>query len=260
MKHIIQHFLSFVTRCLLGILRGFEILRHKILRILRTIDIYLSGEECLTLRDCALLVKLCERQPPGSDRFLEYPWMIEHIPQRTQHLLDVGSTIAPMLRDLLPQTINISAIDFSDRKQPCSAIQYVHGDIRQTSFHDTTFDCITCISTLEHIGVAGRYGCDNDPDGDLKAMVEMHRILQPNGTLLLTVPYGIRDVLPINKLYTEARLQALFENRFTVTSITYKKFSTKWKYWFSVSEQEAAKTDMLQDRWYAIALIELQRV
>ena len=33
------------------------------------------------------------------------------------------------------------------------------------------------------------------------------------------------------------------------------KFNKKFGFWFQVSEKEAAKTDMLKDRWYAISFI-----
>ena len=41
----------------------------------------------------------------------------------------------------------------------------------------------------EHIGL-GRYGDPLDPDGDLKAMGELKRVLAPGGLLLFVVPVG----------------------------------------------------------------------
>ena len=40
---------------------------------------------------------------------------------------------------------------------------------------------------------------------------EVERILKPEGILLLTVPYGAKDVLPINKLYNKERTDKLFK-------------------------------------------------
>ena len=67
--------------------------------------------------------------------------------------------------------------------------------IRKTDYPDNYFDAISCISTLEHIGVAGRYGSDDDPEGDAKTMHEIKRILKPGGILLTSLPYGAKDVV-----------------------------------------------------------------
>ena len=42
---------------------------------------------------------------------------------------------------------------------------------------------------VEHVGL-GRYGDPLDPDGDLKAMAELKRVLAPGGNLLFVVPIG----------------------------------------------------------------------
>jgi SAM-dependent methyltransferase len=42
---------------------------------------------------------------------------------------------------------------------------------------------------VEHIGL-GRYGDPLDPEGDLKAMAELQRVLAPGGSLYFVVPVG----------------------------------------------------------------------
>ena len=42
---------------------------------------------------------------------------------------------------------------------------------------------------IEHVGL-GRYGEPLDPDGDLKAIAELRRVLSPGGNLLFVVPVG----------------------------------------------------------------------
>ena len=43
--------------------------------------------------------------------------------------------------------------------------------------------------TVEHIGL-GRYGEPIDPDGDLKAIKELVRVLAPGGNLIFVTPIG----------------------------------------------------------------------
>ncbi len=43
--------------------------------------------------------------------------------------------------------------------------------------------------TIEHVGL-GRYGDPIDPDGDLKAIAELIRVLAPGGSFLFVTPVG----------------------------------------------------------------------
>lgn len=218
----------------------------------------IKQNECQKLSDNILLWKLRNRAPKVFDRDLEYPWMLKNINIRKGKLLDVGSTIGGMLYDLLPKDIEINTININTQRYIQNIHQYT-GDIRNTDIKDETFDIITCISTLEHIGVEGRYNVKNDPDGDIKAMKEMHRLLKKNGRLILTVPYGARNVLPINRLYNNERIKKLFHG-YKVVKEEYLKYNSKYGIWLNVSEQEAAKTDWLIERWYALGLFVLEKL
>jgi hypothetical protein len=43
--------------------------------------------------------------------------------------------------------------------------------------------------TIEHIGL-GRYGDEIDPQGDIKSINELKRVLKPGGDLLFVTPVG----------------------------------------------------------------------
>ncbi|MDB5109849.1 MAG: hypothetical protein JWR67_963 [Mucilaginibacter sp.] len=62
-------------------------------------------------------------------------------------------------------------------------------DLLALPFNDNTIESLSCMHTLEHIGL-GRYGDQIDYDGDLKAVNELKRVLAINGTLLIVVPTG----------------------------------------------------------------------
>ena len=63
---------------------------------------------------------------------------------------------------------------------------------------------------MNHIGL-GRYGDPLDPEGDLKAMRELARVLAPGGSLLFAVPVG-RPRLLFNghRIYAYAQVQEAF--------------------------------------------------
>lgn len=217
----------------------------------------IKQNECQSLKDNMLLWRLRYRAPKYFDRDLEYPWVLKNIDMKEGKLLDIGSTVGQMLRDVLPKEIDISILNINTMKD-VDGVNQIEGDIRGTDLKSNIFDCITCISTLEHIGVQGRYGVEKDEYGDMKAMKEMHRLLKPGGRLVLTVPYGSKDVLPINKLYNKNRISELFKG-YKVTKEEYMKFNSKYHLWLTVDETEAAKTDWLKERWYSLGLFVLEK-
>lgn len=74
-----------------------------------------------------------------------------------------------------------------------------------------TFDVAWSISSFEHDGL-GMYGDPLDPEGDLKAMRNMKRVVKPGGLLFLSIPVGKDKVLFNNaRIYGRARLPMLME-------------------------------------------------
>ncbi|MES2226096.1 MAG: DUF268 domain-containing protein [Patescibacteria group bacterium] len=63
------------------------------------------------------------------------------------------------------------------------------GDLLALPFEDKSIASLSCMHTVEHVGL-GRYGDPIDPDGDLKAMAELARVLAIGGNLLFVVPVG----------------------------------------------------------------------
>lgn len=247
---------------LLTLVRGFLSLiiktSKKVIEFINAPLFYLEQDECEKFNDCKLLAKVLYSQPPNSDRYLEYPWLLENIKITSGRILDVGSTASNMLYNFLPKEVEINSIDLNTKPIESDSIKFTVGDIRKTNYEDNYFDLVSCISTLEHIGVSGRYGSDEDLEGDLKAVKEMSRIVKPGGTILITVPYGARDVLPINKLYNKERIGELFKG-FSSVEIEYKKYFEQFHLWLATDEVEASKTDMIKDRWYAIAFVKVKK-
>jgi SAM-dependent methyltransferase len=62
-------------------------------------------------------------------------------------------------------------------------------DLTQMPFASDSISSLSCMHVLEHIGL-GRYGDPLDPDGDLKAIGELVRVLAPGGNLLVATPVG----------------------------------------------------------------------
>lgn len=69
-----------------------------------------------------------------------------------------------------------------------------HADITNLPFEDNSVESLSSMSVVEHIGL-GRYGDPIDPNGDLKAIAELKRVLALGGYLFFVVPVGKPKIL-----------------------------------------------------------------
>lgn len=84
-------------------------------------------------------------------------------------------------------------------------------DLTALSFADNSIESLSCMHVTEHIGL-GRYGEPLDPEGDLKAMRELQRVLAVGGNLLFVVPIG-QPVIEFNahRIYSYAQIIDTFQ-------------------------------------------------
>mmetsp|Transcript_61588 Transcript_61588/g.109571 ORF Transcript_61588/g.109571 Transcript_61588/m.109571 type:complete len:194 (+) Transcript_61588:166-747(+) len=83
--------------------------------------------------------------------------------------------------------------------------------VSETQSKEGYYDVAVSLSSFDHDGL-GRYGDPVDPDGDLKAMKMVRRLLKPGGLLFLTVPIGPDVVVwNLHRRYGKVRLPRLLE-------------------------------------------------
>ena len=100
-------------------------------------------------------------------------------------------------------------VDFYDyRPAPLNlgGLASAKADLTRLPFADHSLQSLSCMHVVEHIGL-GRYGDSLDPDGDLKAIAELKRVLAPGGSLLFVVPIG-KPMLRFNahRIYSYAQI------------------------------------------------------
>ena len=136
-----------------------------------------------------------------DERVVEYPWIFSRLVPSATHLLDAGGALAfPYLLEtplLLPKKIVVYTLAPDAWIHSTPNISYVYGDLRETILRDALCDEIVCLSTLDHIGMDNtqRYSSEarfreNKPDEFKRVLVELRRLLKPNGHFLFTVPFG----------------------------------------------------------------------
>lgn len=83
-------------------------------------------------------------------------------------------------------------------------------DLLALPFEDASVESLSCMHVVEHVGL-GRYGDPLDPNGDLKAVAELRRVLAPGGTLLFVVPVGRpRVMFNAHRVYSYEQVEGYF--------------------------------------------------
>jgi SAM-dependent methyltransferase len=119
------------------------------------------------------------------------------------------------------------------------SVEFLQGDFLKLSLPSNHFDLAINCSSVEHVGVAGRYGIEVQEDrGDIEVMNRLADILKPNGLLLMTAPCG-KDALmaPWCRVYGPERMPKLFA-RFHVDVASYW-IKNKKNQWVVAQEDEA---------------------
>ena len=195
----------------------------------------------------------------SGDRHIEWSWVAAHLPDKPGVVLDFGcgdaflSLIAAMrggqVVGLDRQPVRLTY------QTPCLKIQV--GDILNFDFGRANFDVIINCSSIEHVGLAGRYGSASAPDGDLMAMERLKRLLKPAGIMILTVPVGQDAVFaPYHRVYGPNRL-ALLLNGFQIVKKEFWSKQANLGMWTQVVEDEALSVQPSAS-FYALGLFILK--
>jgi SAM-dependent methyltransferase len=172
----------------------------------------------------------------GGDRTVEWSFCMARLADGPGSTLDFGAGSAPMSLCAAQRGHEVVALDRlpPDPGYAHERIEFVQADILDRPLEGRRFDQIINCSSVEHVGLAGRYGSFEAPDGDLEAMETLRSLLVPGGRMILTVPVG-RDMVcaPVHRIYGRARLPRLLSS--------YRKVEEQ--YWRKDARQGWVQTD-----------------
>ena len=109
--------------------------------------------------------------------------------------------------------IPIDFYDYRPAKLILGNLSCKHADLLNLSFASNSIESLSCMHVIEHIGL-GRYGDPLDPDGDIKAISELKRVLAIGGHLLFVVPVGKVAQIQFNahRIYTHEQIKRYFND------------------------------------------------
>src|SRR3989338_6633418 len=150
-----------------------------------------------------------------GDRDIEYSWVAANIPNSPGEAIDFGCSVGWMGLLTARRGFKVTGIDLEPAlwHYEHSKLKFMKGNILKLSFPPDSFDLIINCSTIEHVGLVGRYSeTELCQDGDLKAMEIFNSILKPAGIMLLTIPVGRDKAFShLHRVYGEKRLPSLLQ-------------------------------------------------
>jgi glycosyltransferase involved in cell wall biosynthesis len=154
-----------------------------------------------------------------GDRDIEWSWVASQMPSGPGEALDFGNGGSHLGLIAAQRGFLVTAVDLGPVQWPYvhHSLRFIKGDILKLPLPKDHFDLIINCSTVEHVGLPGRYSVtENRPDGDFEAMARLRELMRPDGVMLLTIPAGQDAVfMPLCRVYGTQRLPQLLEG-FTI--------------------------------------------
>lgn len=122
--------------------------------------------------------------------------------------VDIGSTLH--FSTIVSAIVPVEFYDYRPAKISLDNLVCKRGNLTELEFGDHTVMSLSCMHVVEHVGL-GRYGDPLDPDGDLKAISELKRVLSVGGSLLFVTPVGLPTVrFNAHRVYSYEQIVSYF--------------------------------------------------
>ena len=126
--------------------------------------------------------------PFDAHYFYQGAWLARRVcASKVVKHVDIGSSILTM--SVLSAHVETVFVDYRPLKVSLPGLTSISGNILDLPFSDESVESLSCLHVIEHIGL-GRYGDLIDPQGSVKAALELQRIVSQGGKLFLSLPIG----------------------------------------------------------------------
>ena len=126
---------------------------------------------------------------PFDHHYTYHPAWAARILAKTkpEYHVDISSILS--FSTIVSAFVPIKFYDYRPADLKLNNLESGFADLKKLSFADNSIPSLSCMHTIEHIGL-GRYGDEIDPQGDLKSINELKRVLKSGGDLLFVTPVG----------------------------------------------------------------------
>ena len=147
-----------------------------------------------------------------NERIAEVPYVLRASGSLAPgaQVLDVGAAESTLAFSLAALGYQVTALDLHPYPLEHPNLRAVQAAVQDWAT-DETFDAVTCVSTIEHIGL-GAYGEARSAErADLAAMSRIRELTRAGGLLVLTTPYGVSGKDEVQRTYDRSGLDELLE-------------------------------------------------
>lgn len=189
-----------------------------------------------------------------GDRSIENSWVAAKLPRNPGKVLDFGSGTSDLHLFAVEMGHSVTCVDLEGQNVPyvSSGHKFIKGDLLDIEFGPQKFDAIISCSTIEHVGIAGRYNAPDKPGDDIVAMKRLAELLAPDGILVMTLPVG-EDALyaPYHRVYGAERLPNLLSGwRVEEKEFWVKADHEKWR----IVDEQTALREKCSESYYGLGL------
>jgi SAM-dependent methyltransferase len=126
---------------------------------------------------------------PIDRHYTYHPAWAARVLAKTRPLKHVDISSIVSFSTVLSAFVPAEFYDFRPAPVQLEGLLLGAADLTRLHFPSDSIASLSCMHVIEHIGL-GRYGDPLDPEGDLKAIGELVRVLAPGGDLLVAAPVG----------------------------------------------------------------------
>jgi hypothetical protein len=132
--------------------------------------------------------------------------------------IDISSSL--YFSGIVSAFVPVEFYDYRPAELKLSNFKSKAADLLDIPFDDNSMRSLSCMHVVEHIGL-GRYGDKLDPEGDLKAIKELKRVVSKGGSLLFVVPMGEPKIMfNAHRVYSYEQIVEYFSD-FTIKEFAF---------------------------------------